>query len=61
MAANFNVFEKIENRQAVDYNQYERLHTGLQNASVHPEMGRWGLESIGKEGVTLGARYYKTL
>jgi len=61
MATNFNVFKKIENRQAVDYNQYESLHTGTQNASVHPETGRWGLDSIGKEGVTLGARYYKTL
>jgi len=61
MATNFNVFKKIENREAVDYNQYERLHTGTQNTAVHPETGRWGLESIGKEGVTLGARYYKTL
>jgi len=34
------------------------LHTGAQINSIHPEKGRWGLSSIGKEGVTLGARYY---
>jgi hydroxymethylglutaryl-CoA synthase len=54
----FNVFKKIADRQAVDYDRYELLHTGAQTTSIHPEKGRWGLNSIGKEGVTLGARYY---
>jgi len=54
----FQVFEKIKNRQAIDYDQYEALHTGIQQQAVHMEKGRWALEKIGKEGVTLGARYY---
>jgi hydroxymethylglutaryl-CoA synthase len=58
VARHFRVFEKLQQRQAIDYDQYENLHTGRQNGSVLAEMGRWGLRAIGQEGVTLGARYY---
>ena len=58
VASRFKVFEKLRNRQAIDYDQYENLHTGVQQESLLAEMGHWGLKSIGKEGVTLGARYY---
>jgi len=61
VAERFRVFEKLRNRQAVDYEQYERLHTGVQQTQVFREAGRWALESIGTEGVTLGARYYKEM
>ncbi|MBP6826648.1 MAG: hydroxymethylglutaryl-CoA synthase family protein [Saprospiraceae bacterium] len=54
----FGVFKKLRHRRAIDYDQYEALHTGVQYEPVFTERGRWGLESIGQEGVTLGARYY---
>ncbi|MEI6411214.1 MAG: hydroxymethylglutaryl-CoA synthase [Bacteroidota bacterium] len=58
IAAQFHIFEKLKQRQAVDYDQYELLHNGAQQTPVFTEKGRWGLERIGVEGVTLGARYY---
>jgi hydroxymethylglutaryl-CoA synthase len=58
IAAKFHIFEKLKQRQAVDYDQYELLHNGAQQTPVFTEKGRWGLERIGVEGVTLGARYY---
>jgi len=61
VAAQFGVFERLSNRRAIDYEQYERLHTGAQAQSIAPEKGRWGLQRIGQEGVTLGARYYAEL
>lgn len=54
----FHVFDKIKNREAIDYDQYEALHTGQQQHPLHKENGRWALDRIGTEGVTLGARYY---
>ncbi|HRI60925.1 MAG TPA: hydroxymethylglutaryl-CoA synthase, partial [Saprospiraceae bacterium] len=54
----FKVFEKLRRRRVIDYDQYELLHTGQQQGPVFAEEGRWGLEKIGQEGVTLGARYY---
>lgn len=54
----FKVFEKLAQRQAIDYDQYEQLHLGLQTEPIYKEKGRWGLHRIGSEGVTLGARYY---
>ncbi|MCW5920833.1 MAG: hydroxymethylglutaryl-CoA synthase family protein [Saprospiraceae bacterium] len=54
----FKVFEKLRDRRALDYDQYELLHTGQQQGAVFAEEGRWGLERVGHEGVTLGARYY---
>lgn len=54
----FRVFEKLHRRRAIDYDQYELLHTGQQQGPVFAEEGRWGLERVGHEGVTLGARYY---
>lgn len=54
----FGVFRKLDARQSIDYDQYEQLHQGTQAGSVSKENGRWGLQKIGQEGVTLGARYY---
>jgi len=58
VARHFKIFEKLKNRRAIDYDQYELLHTGQQRGPVFAEEGRWGLERVGQEGVTLGARYY---
>lgn len=58
VAQHFKVFEKLKNRRAIDYDQYELLHMGQQQGPVFAEEGRWGLERVGQEGVTLGARYY---
>ena len=55
----FKVFEKIAQRQAIDYDQYEALHKGTQQTTVLTQKGRWALDHIGQEGVTLGARYYE--
>lgn len=54
----FKVFEQLSKRQAIDYDEYEKLHLGEQTEPVYQEKGRWGLTKIGHEGVTLGARYY---
>ena len=54
----FRVFEQLKNRQAIDYDQYEALHNRTMAATVVSEKGRWALDRIGAEGVTLGARYY---
>lgn len=61
VAERFGVFAQLSRRQAISYEQYERLHTGTQTGSVAPEKNRWGLQRIGQEGVTLGARYYEVL
>jgi hydroxymethylglutaryl-CoA synthase len=54
----FKVFEKLEARLEIDYEQYEALHAGAKKTSVFSEKGRLGLTQIGQDGVTLGARYY---
>lgn len=58
VATQFGIARKLATRRAVDYDQYEALHTGVQQTPVFAEQGRWGLERIGQEGVKLGARYY---
>lgn len=57
----FQVFEKLNNRIALNYDVYEKLHKHCQKATFFRENGRWGLQKIGSEGVTLGARYYHEL
>ncbi len=58
IAEQFKVFQKLLARQAIDYDQYEALHMGTFQGSVSQTKDRWGLNQIGHEGVTLGARYY---
>jgi hydroxymethylglutaryl-CoA synthase len=58
VARRFGVFERLNKRQAIDYDQYERLHAGEQRSPVAQENRRWGLAKIGSEGVLLGARFY---
>ena len=54
----FRVFEKLNNRKSIAYDNYIALHNGCQTQPEAPEKGRWKVERIGTEGVTLGARYY---
>lgn len=58
VAQKFRVFERLNKRQAIDYDQYEHLHTGEQRSPVTQESRRWGLVKISSEGVLLGARFY---
>ena len=58
VAQQFRIFDKLNRRQAIDYDQYEALHTGAQTEPIYVEQGRWRLDRVGQEGVTLGARYY---
>jgi hydroxymethylglutaryl-CoA synthase len=58
VAQNFGVFKKLSQRRALHYEQYEKLHRHELDVSIDWMTGRWGLERIGTEGVTLGARYY---
>lgn len=55
----FHLFSKLKNRTPLSWDQYEHLHKGCSSVSVQPEKNTWGLDKIGTEGVTLGARYYK--
>ena len=57
----FGVFAFISNRKPITYEEYIALHTRTKTESIAPQKGRFGLESIGTEGVTLGARYYEII
>lgn len=54
----FNVFGKLNQRKAITYDCYEALHKGIRTEAQAPEKGRWKLDRIGADGVTMGARYY---
>jgi hydroxymethylglutaryl-CoA synthase len=61
VVAHFHVFNKLENRTEITYEQYVALHEGTQIETVSTHQGSYALERIGQEGVTLGARYYFVL
>jgi hydroxymethylglutaryl-CoA synthase len=61
VVAKFNVFNKLNDRKAISYAQYEDLHNGVHEKTVSVNAGSYALERIGQEGVTLGARYYFVL
>jgi hydroxymethylglutaryl-CoA synthase len=56
--SHFHVFQKLSARRSISYDCYEALHKGCKMESHSPEVGRWKLDRVGVEGVTLGARYY---
>ena len=58
VVARFRLFEGLSERKGISYETYEKLHHHRLRKSVFPQEGRFGLHSIGEEGVTLGARYY---
>ena len=57
----FGIFTFITNRKSITYEEYTDLHNRTQTESIAPQKSRFGLKSIGTEGVTLGARYYGVL
>jgi hydroxymethylglutaryl-CoA synthase len=61
VVAHFHVFEKLNSRKEISYEQYEALHIGTQIDTVSVHKGCYALDRIGQEGVTLGARYYSVL
>ncbi len=54
----FQLQQKLKARKAINYEQYQSLHRGMQNKSVVEPKGEFALVEIGQEGVTEGARYY---
>ncbi|MCX8532839.1 hydroxymethylglutaryl-CoA synthase family protein [Chryseobacterium luquanense] len=55
----WNLFENLNERLAIDFDTYEKLHRKQLEHSVNPEYTGFGLESVEHENpVLLGARYY---
>jgi hydroxymethylglutaryl-CoA synthase len=57
----FGIFTFITNRKPITYEEYLALHNRTKTKSIAAQKGRFGLKSIGTEGVTLGARYYEII
>ncbi len=58
VVSQFNVFAKLNNRQAISFEQYEALHTGHAEESLH-HFATFKLVAIGGEGQLEGARSYQ--
>ena len=54
----FEVFDKLNRCQPIDYATYEQLHRKQLTTSVCVPKEEFALERIGTEGNRLGARYY---
>ena len=59
VVSQFNIFAKLNNRQAISFEQYEALHTGHISESINGATGKFQLVAIGGEGQLEGARRYK--
>jgi len=59
VVADFKIFDTLDNRTAIDYATYERLHRGQQQHSVLLPEEEFVINKIGTEGTKLGARYYQ--
>lgn len=55
----FDVFERLEESHAIDYDTYEDLHRGKRTASIRSPQGEFAIDRIGDTGVRVGARYYR--
>ncbi|AZA77507.1 hydroxymethylglutaryl-CoA synthase family protein [Chryseobacterium sp. G0186] len=56
----WNIFENLNNRIAIDFETYEKLHRKQLKESVNPDYKGFGLISIEDQNPVLnGARYYK--
>lgn len=55
----FKVQQKLQQRQALTYEQYEQLHKGALEESVIPATHTFAIHKIGDSGTQLGARYYQ--
>lgn len=55
----WNVFENLENRKAIDFETYEKLHRKQLESSVNSDYKGFGLNKIETENpVLVGSRYY---
>ncbi len=55
----WNIFQNLENRTAIDFETYEKLHKKQLNFSINKNFKGFGLESVEAENpLSLGARYY---
>ena len=55
----FNIFKKLDSAHPIDYKTYEQIHRKQLKESILPPSNEFAIESIGTEGVRLGARYYR--
>ena len=59
VVAKWNLFENLNERLAIDFDTYEKLHRKQLDHSVNPVYKGFGLQSVELENpVLLGARYY---
>lgn len=59
VVAKWNLFENLNNRLAINFDTYEKLHRKQLEHSVNPDYNGFGLESVELENPVLkGARYY---
>jgi hydroxymethylglutaryl-CoA synthase len=58
VVSQFRIFEKLKNRQAINFEQYEALHTGHALESINNTDAKFKLAAIGGEGQLEGARSY---
>jgi hydroxymethylglutaryl-CoA synthase len=59
VVAKWNLFEKLKNRTAIDFDTYEKLHRKQLENSVNENYKGFGLKSVELENPVLkGARYY---
>ncbi|MBB4806063.1 hydroxymethylglutaryl-CoA synthase [Chryseobacterium defluvii] len=56
----WNLFDNLNNRTAIDFDTYEKLHRKQVNQSINPNYKGFGLNSVEMENPVLkGARYYE--
>ena len=58
IARRFNLFQRLEDRTAINASTYEALHRGYQLESVVKPSGEFILKSVGGSGVLEGYRKY---
>lgn len=61
VASKLNAFEKLKQRKAISFEEYEALHTGFAIASMNGIHSKFGLNSICEEGQLEGTRNYSVL
>lgn len=59
IAKTFGIFERLQHRKAITFEQYERLHKGVQNTPIATASRRFFLSAIGGEGRLEGTRVYR--
>lgn len=59
IVSRFDLFERLENRTALDYETYEALHRGKLEQSILEPTGIFVLQAIGKDSLLPGIRSYQ--